>query len=53
MHYLRKSEGRDLVNEVVEYIYLLNLQALVKSTIWDWIMDYDMSIKASWAYYDL
>lgn len=26
-HYLRKVEGRDLINEVVEYIYLLNLQA--------------------------
>lgn len=27
MNYLRKVEGRDLINEVVEYIYLLNLQA--------------------------
>lgn len=27
MHYLRKAEGRDMINEIVEYIYLLNLQA--------------------------
>lgn len=33
MQYLRKTEGRDLVNDVVEYIYLLHLQALVKSKI--------------------
>lgn len=25
MHYLRKVEGRDLISEVAEYIYLLNL----------------------------
>lgn len=29
MHYFGKLEGRDLINEAVEYIYLLNLQALV------------------------
>ena len=26
MHYLGKVEGRDMINEIVEYIYLLNLQ---------------------------
>lgn len=27
MHYLRKVEGREMINEIVEYIYLLNLHA--------------------------
>lgn len=40
MHYLWKTKGRDLVNDV-EYIYFLHLQALAKSKIWDWIMDYE------------
>lgn len=35
MYYLRKTEGRDLVNEAVDHVYLLNLQASVKSKIWD------------------
>lgn len=41
MHYLWKTKGRDLVDDVVEHIYFLHLQALAKSKIWDWIMDYE------------
>lgn len=41
MHYLRQTEGRNLVNEIREYIYLLNLQAWVQSKIWDRTMDYE------------
>lgn len=39
MHYLWKTNRRDLDNKVVEDMDFLHLQASVKSKIWDWIMD--------------